>query len=261
MSDRSLYNAKLRNKRVLLLGGSSGVGFAVAEASVESGAEVIIASSNQSNVDKAIARILDHYPSAKGRVTGTTIDLYEEDPEPSIKALFERIGELDHIVFTASGPMAMIPFDQINVQQMAESMRVRLFGGILVARYGSKVLKKSHESSITYTSGMPHERNFDKGWAWNAVQTAALSTMPRSLALEYAPIRVNTVSLGPVWTELFQKFPAALRDHWVNTMPTKLPIGTFPQPEAVAEAYLYFMKDNSVTGTDVTTDGGYRTTI
>lgn len=99
MTDASKYSLKLKGQKVLIIGGSSGLGFAAAEASIENGASVIISSSSQQKVDKAVERIKQSYPSAKDRVSGHAADLGTQDTlEKNVVDLLEKTGgKLDHI--------------------------------------------------------------------------------------------------------------------------------------------------------------------
>lgn len=96
---------KLLNKHVLVIGGTSGIGFAVAEASLASGAHVTVSSSSQSRVESTVQRLTSTFPL--GTVAGFACDLSKPTVEHDIKALFEKVGKVDHIVFT--GRYAMMP--------------------------------------------------------------------------------------------------------------------------------------------------------
>lgn len=96
--DASKYTLKLKGQRVLIVGGSSGLGFAAAEASIENGASVLISSSSQQKVDKAVERLQQAYPSAKDRVSGYACNLSDQAGlEKNVVDLLEKAGTLDHI--------------------------------------------------------------------------------------------------------------------------------------------------------------------
>lgn len=120
MTDSTKYTSKLRNSRVLVIGGSSGIGFCVAEACVEHGAFVVVSSSNKDRVDKAVEKLKSSYPSAKERVYGLTVDLSKADTlETELKTLLEgtkaKLGgqKLDHIVYTAGDALAVIKLEDM----------------------------------------------------------------------------------------------------------------------------------------------------
>jgi NAD(P)-dependent dehydrogenase (short-subunit alcohol dehydrogenase family) len=112
MSDSTKYTSKLLNRRVLVIGGSSGIGFCVAEASLEHGAIVTISSSNEDRINQAVEKLQRSYPSAKNKVFGVRVDLSNPDTlETELNTMLESTKEklegqsLDHVVFTA-GNMA-----------------------------------------------------------------------------------------------------------------------------------------------------------
>lgn len=98
MTDSTKYSSRLQGRKVLVFGGSSGLGYGAAEACVEAGMIVAIASSSDERVKKAVNRIQKEYPSAKDRIAGYTCNV--SDPavlEESIVGLFHKVGKMDHI--------------------------------------------------------------------------------------------------------------------------------------------------------------------
>lgn len=91
---------KLKDKHVLVIGGTSGLGFAVAEASLASGARVTVSSSNPSRVDSAVQKLKSSFPEAN--VAGHACDLSLPTCEKDIEALFAKAGKVDHIVYTGT---------------------------------------------------------------------------------------------------------------------------------------------------------------
>ena len=81
----------LRNQRIVVIGGTSGIGFAVAQEAIADGANVIVGSSSAANVDAAVGRL-------GSAASGAAIDVKDE---ASVAAFFERTGPFDHLVYTA----------------------------------------------------------------------------------------------------------------------------------------------------------------
>lgn len=120
MSDSTKYSSKLRGSRVLVIGGSSGIGYCVAEACVEHGAIVTVSSSNQERVNKAVEKLNGSYPSAMGKIFGATVDLSDASTlENELKTLLESTKEklggqkLDHVVFTAGNAIPTIKLEDM----------------------------------------------------------------------------------------------------------------------------------------------------
>jgi len=176
----------------------------VAEALVENGSVVVISSSNQSRVQDTVERLKKAYPSASSNISGHACDLGDEATlEDNIKNLFEKVGQLDHVVYTAGDPLAMMELATINMEKMKKAGMVRFFAPLLIGKYAPKYLSAGPNSSITLTTGSVSERPRDN---WSVIGSFAtgLQGMCRGLALDLKPIRVNLVSPGAVDTELWR---------------------------------------------------------
>ncbi|KAL8954133.1 MAG: hypothetical protein Q9222_000015 [Ikaeria aurantiellina] len=256
MSDSNKYTAKLRGSRVLILGGTSGIGFGVAEACLEYGAHVIISSSQESRVQSSISRLLASYPSAKDRLSGHVCELSTPAMEENIKSLFSKTGTVDHIVYTAGDKLATLPIDEATLESIQQAGMVRYFAPFLIAKHGSKHLSPGPTSSITLTTGTVSQKPI-AGWSIVGPYASGLHGMARGLALDLAPIRVNLISPGAVDTEMWNSMTQEERQGFKNDIETnRTTTGKIGLPEDVAEAYLYVMRDRNCTGSIITTDGG-----
>lgn len=118
MTDKHKYVDKLANQHILITGGTSGLGYGLAEALLEHNAHVYVSSSNPSRVQDAVSKLQNSYPSRANNVHGFTCNLGDESNlEANIKKLFHQVskavpgGKLDHIVHTAGDPLAMMTVD------------------------------------------------------------------------------------------------------------------------------------------------------
>ena len=251
---------KLNGSRILIIGGSSGIGFGVAEACLDGGASVIISSSSADRVVKAIERLEATDSSNRGRVQGFTCYLGSSDTlEVETKKLFQQVakdGKLDHIVYTAGDALTMGKLEDFTFKMMQQAGMVRFFGALVVAQQVRENLKEGPAASFTLTTGGMSDRPQPNGTVINSFLTG-LHGMTRGLALDLAPIRVNLVSPGAVETELwdglreagqFDSFQALVEEHMITK--------TIGKVEDVAESYLYLMKDKNVTGSVINTNGG-----
>ena len=119
MSDQQKYIRKLKDARILILGGSAGIGFSVAEASLENGAHVVISSSQESRVKDAVSRLQKAYPSVSSKIEGHICNLGDESTlESNVEELFKKAGKLDHIVYTAGDKLATIPLEEATLAKM-----------------------------------------------------------------------------------------------------------------------------------------------
>ncbi|HWZ03094.1 MAG TPA: SDR family oxidoreductase [Mucilaginibacter sp.] len=244
MKDKEiLTNGKLKGKRVVLLGGTSGFGFATALAAAAEGAEIIIASSRQRRVDEALAAL----PQGS---QGYAVDLTDEQ---QIATLFEQVGEFDHLIFTAGETLQLNEFSAIKIDDAKQFFNVRYWGALMAAKYASPHIRKG--GSITLTNGTIGLRPW-KGWAVAASLTCAIEGLTRALAVELAPIRVNAVCAGMSRTELWSNIPDADREAMFNDYGSKLLTGGVGEATDIAEAYLYLMKGGFSTGQVLVVDGG-----
>jgi NAD(P)-dependent dehydrogenase (short-subunit alcohol dehydrogenase family) len=233
----------LKEKRIVVLGGSSGIGLATAQAAAQEGAQVVIVSSRKVRIDEALATL----PTGAG---GHALDLADAD---AVQALFARLGAFDHLVFTAGETLQLGSVANTDVEVARRFFGLRYWGAFLAAKYGSRNIREG--GSIVFTSGIAAKRP-RAGWALGASICAAMEGLTRALAVELAPIRVNIVSPGVVKTPLWANMPEADQQELYRQTAEELPVGHVGEAEEIAEAYLYLMRQSYGTGQVVTVDGG-----
>ncbi|KAH8821289.1 hypothetical protein F5884DRAFT_850524 [Xylogone sp. PMI_703] len=246
---------RLVDKHVLVIGGTSGIGYGVAEASLASGARVTISSSSSTRVDAKVGALRASYPSTS--VAGFPCNLAKPTLENDLEALFEKVGKVDHIVFTACDQLELIPWQNLTLEDYKKAGQMRLFAQFFVAKIGLRYLNPGPDSSIIFTSGTSSEKP-SPGWAMVASYAAALKGLTRNLAVDLKPIRVNCVSPGYVETELWHNLDKEATEAVFENLRKTLPTGSVGQPEQVAEAYLWLMKDSNVTGSVAETNAGMK---
>ncbi|GAD93253.1 short-chain dehydrogenase, putative [Paecilomyces variotii No. 5] len=257
------YINKLQGKRVVIFGGTSGMGYAVAEALVEHRAQLIISSSNREKLTRTVQRLRTSYPDIvkdDSDIITIPCDLSQTDVlEGNLRDLFRTASEngtkkIDHIVFTAGNPMNVAGgITGTDIDIVNSLMAVRVFAPTMIAKViaTSDYVNKSAATSFTMTSGTAHFRP-RKTWSIVAMFSGALQGLVSGLAVDLAPIRVNVVNPGFVQTELASRLGVEALDQAKDATLTK----KIAQPEDIAEAYLYLIKDASVDGTAITSDNG-----
>jgi NAD(P)-dependent dehydrogenase (short-subunit alcohol dehydrogenase family) len=229
----------LSNQRVLVVGGSSGIGFAVAQSALLAGAKVTIASRSAAKL--AAAR------QSLGNVSSAIIDTADEI---AIEAFFRESEPWDHIVISAaqtpSGPVRKLPLDDAKT-----AMESKFWGAYRVAR----AARISERGSLTFISGFLSERPSASSVLQGAIN-AALESLGRGLALELSPIRVNSVSPGLIDTPLWSKMEDDSRKSMFERVAANLPAKTIGQPGDIANAVLFLMTTPFATGSNVRVDGG-----
>ena len=232
----------LRDKRIVIVGGSSGIGFGVAESAHAEGAEIVIGSSSLERVDAATAK----FPS---RASGHVIDVRDE---VSIATFFEHVGAFDHLVYTAGDwnhVGAPVPIAELDLAAAAKGFEVRYWGALACVKHAQGRIASN--GSITFTDGLLAHRP-RKGASVMSSMLGAIEHLAQALAVELAPLRVNVVCPGIVLTERWLRMPEEQRAKMTAHQP--LPRGG--DPAEVAEAYLYLMRGGFTTGQTIIADGG-----
>src|SRR5580700_6805597 len=233
----------LQHKRVVVVGGSSGIGFAVAEQAASQGAEIVIASSSAERVQKAIERI-------GGEAQGQAV---EASDERAVESFFAKLGPFDHLVFTAGDSLHLHELASTDLQQARRAFELRYWSALAAVKYGSPHIRK--DGSIVLTTGIAGQRP-QSGWVIAASVCGTIEALTRALAIELAPIRVNAVSPGVVRTNLWQAMNPAERDQLFESVGKSLPVGRVGEAHDIAQAYLFLMKEGFSTGQTVVVDGG-----
>ena len=228
----------LAGKKVVVVGGSSGIGLSTAEMAKAQGAEVIIASRSADKVKAAADEI-----GAKGIVADVTND-------DSVVNLFKACGPVDHVVVSAA-QLKSGPFKTVSMEDVRSTMEGKFWGAWRVARAAE--IKAG--GSLTLVSGFlsirPRPNSAIVGSANGAIESLA-----RGLALELAPVRVNCVSPGIIDTPIRAAMPEAARKEMLAKIAAGLPVGRVGLGEDIAVQILAFMANGFATGAVVYIDGG-----
>jgi NAD(P)-dependent dehydrogenase (short-subunit alcohol dehydrogenase family) len=233
----------LNEQRIVVLGGSSGIGLATAQAAVREGARVVIASSRKDRIKTALVTL----PTGS---EGHVLDLADGD---ATRALFARLGSFDHLVFTAGETLQLGSLATTDLDAARRFFALRYWGAYCAAKYGSSSIRRG--GSIVFTSGIAGQRPH-AGWALGASICAAMEGLTRALAVELAPVRVNIVSPGVVRTQLWANLAEADRGALYQQTAERLPVGHVGDAAEIAEAYVYLMRQTYSTGQVLVVDGG-----
>ncbi len=235
----------LRGQRVVIIGARSGIGLATAELLSRAGAELILANRNV----EALQEVTKDLP---GETRTYRVDV---TVEKDVKGLFEKIGAFDHLVVPAAGAVLGTLADSPTEATRA-LVDSKFWGQYFTVKYGTRHITKA--GSITLFSGTVTQKPIAGTSAYAAVGSA-IEAAGRIWALEYAPIRINTVVPGiintPLWEGLVGKEGAAAQlEQAANLLPVKR-VGTAAD---VAKAVAFLIDNSFVNGTTVVVDGGHR---
>jgi NAD(P)-dependent dehydrogenase (short-subunit alcohol dehydrogenase family) len=230
----------LEGAKVVVIGGASGVGFAVAAAAIEAGARAVVGSSQASRVEAAARKL-------GPRATGRTVDVRDE---ASVAGFIDAAGPFDHLVFTAGDWGHMLgPTRDLDVEASKARMEVRFWGAARAAKHAIRQI--AGDGSITLTGGMLAHRPMP-GAPLTTASAHTTEGLAMGLARDLAPIRVNAVCLGLILSEQVQTMGEATIKGFTANLPLPRP-GTV---EEAAEAYIYLMRATYVTGQVERVDGG-----
>lgn len=228
----------LKGKKVVVVGGSSGIGLATAAMAVSEGAEVIVASRTAERLDAAANKI------------GAAAISADVTSDQSVSELFRRCGAVDHVVVTAA-QLKTGPFKSVAMEDVRATMESKFWGAWRVAR-SAEIRPGGSLTLVTgFLSVRPRPNSAIVGSA-----NGALESLARALALELAPVRVNAVSPGVIDTPIRAAMPEEARRDMLAKTAAGLPVGRVGQGEDIARQILAFMANGFATGSIVYIDGG-----
>jgi NAD(P)-dependent dehydrogenase (short-subunit alcohol dehydrogenase family) len=218
------------------------MGLGAVRAAAALGADVIVASRRADPVQEVATTVA-------GNAVPATVDVTDEQ---SIRDLFAGLGTLDHLFVTAS-PGSRGAFLEQDVAAAQEYMNGKFFGSWACARYAAPVMETA--GSITFLSGGYADRP-QPGSAMVTAAFAAVEALSRALAVELAPIRVNTIRPGFIDSSMWDFLDEQAREQMREEMRTSLPARRVGHIEDIGQAAVFLMTNPYVTGTVLEVNGG-----
>lgn len=241
----------LENKSILVTGASSGIGKEVAISIAKMGADVILNGRNVERLNE-VAKIIN-----KNSTIIVSGDLTEST---TIKTLVETIPKLDGLVH-AAGIMRLLPFKFIASNDLNEMMNINFTAPTLLSLELVKKKKINNNASIVYISSITGSLIGSKANSMYAASKGAVSGMVKGMAIDLAKknIRVNEVAPGMIETSGAFEIENVVSKDAILEDKKKYPLGTYGQPEDVANACVYLLSSASkwITGTKIVVDGGF----
>lgn len=227
----------LTDQKVLVLGGSSGIGFGVAQAVQAAGAKVTIASRSAEKVEAAAAKL---------GCEGVTLDTGDAG---ALETFFADRA-FGH-VFCSAASTKVAAVRELPLEDAYGSFDSKFWGAYRLAR----AARIEEGGSLTLVSGFLSVRP-KAGAAIQGAINAGLEGLTRGLALELAPVRVNCISPGLIKTEMYDTLDGDGRKAMFDGAAERLPAGRVGTPENIAVQALALMANPYMTGTTVFIDGG-----
>jgi NAD(P)-dependent dehydrogenase (short-subunit alcohol dehydrogenase family) len=232
----------LKDTTVIILGGSSGIGLATAKAARAEGAQVIITGRSADRLQRARADLGD-------AVRTVALDVADET---GTRAFFQDLNHVNHVFITA-GTVSRDSRLALESEIMRPAMDTRFWGALYAAKYAAP--KMNGSGSITFMSGTAARRPI-AGASVATASCGAVEAFARALAVDLAPIRVNTIQPGFVDTPLLDEVLGTHRAEILAAAAARLPVRRIGKPEDIADAVLFLMKNGYVNGITLTVDGG-----
>ena len=233
----------MTEQQVVIIGGSEGIGLAVAKAARALGARVL-----------AVARTRQKLEAARDAVSGLDIRVADINNTASIQELFSALSSVDHVYIAAGSTKVGGPLDN-PLGDFRHKFDERLWGSLDVVRAAHHLVRPG--GSFTFSGGLASDRPAKGAWV-SGIATMATEQLARVLALELAPIRFNSIAPGytdtPMWDSIFpgngaQALSDITKKHLVPRLVTA---------DEVAQAVLLFMQNEAITGETIHVDCGAR---
>lgn len=246
-------SGKLEGKKVIITGGDSGIGRAVAVLFAREGADVAIVYLPREEVDaKEVAKLVGEEGRKCLLLPGDVGD--EKFCQSAIEETVKKLGGLDILVNNAAEQHPQDNLEDITAEQLEKTFRTNIFGYFFMAKAALKHLKKGsaivNTTSVTAYAGAPNLLDYSS-------TKGAIVSFTRSLSGQLAKkgIRVNGVAPGPIWTPLI---PATMPEIPAEEYGTQTPLGRAGQPEEVAKSYLFLACEDAsyISGQVIHVNGG-----
>lgn len=232
----------LAGQRVVVVGGSSGIGLETARHARAEGAEVVLTGRNREKLDKAAAEV--------GASDSAAFDA--TDPK-ALKSFFDGVpAPIDHIMVTAGHPNYG-PLLDMDADEVRDSLSDHLVLALEVAR---GTLGKINPGGTMLFMGSTGAKRVEKDSGISSAAAAALAPFAAALALELAPVRVNLINAGFVDTPLSASLLKDQLDERRGQLRSTLPIARVVTADDIADLAVDLMANTAVTGAAFDIDGG-----
>jgi len=240
-SEDSAYKpaGKLTGKTVLITGGDSGIGKAVAITYALEGADVAIVYLNEHEDAKDTKQRIEQIGRACQLIAGDITD--EQFCQQAVEGTVQQFGKLDILINNAAEQHPQNSIKDITAEQLERTFRTNVFSCFYLIKAALPHMKKG--SSIINTTSITAYKGSEQLIDYSATK-GALVSLTRSLSMSLAKqgIRVNAVAPGPIWTPLI---PSTIDADKVSTFGSDTPMQRPGQPEELAPSYVFLASDYS----------------
>lgn len=233
-------------QRTLIIGGATGIGFAVAQLMATRGGHIILAGRHHDKLQHACQQL----QSTGATVESVVLDIADE---AQLARLGRALEPVDDIVVTAGSQAPGGPFTTLDLQAAKQAFDTKFWGSLAVARHLVGNIRPG--GTLTLTSGFLARRTVP-GTLVKTTMNAALEAAVKILARELSPLRVNAISPGLTDTEAYAGMAPDAREQMLTRAAENLPARRYGRAEDLAKGYLFVIDNSFVTGSVVDIDGG-----
>jgi NAD(P)-dependent dehydrogenase (short-subunit alcohol dehydrogenase family) len=235
----------MSHQQTVIVGGSSGIGFATARQLLALGHKVTITGRDALRLETAKEKL-------NGDLAVLVLDAADTTRLPDA---FARIGAFDHLVLALGSSKGAGPFASVSLAEVRQSFEEKVFPHFATAQAALPSLRK--DGSITFISAVTAQTAIP-GTAGIGAANAAVAALIPVLAAELRPLRVNGVSPGVIDTPWWDFLTSEQKVSVFADYAAKTPVGRVGQPQDVAQAIAFLISNSFVTGHIITCDGGLR---
>ena len=233
---------RIQNRKVVIIGGTSGIGWATAQQLSSAGAKVTVAGREEARA----AELQKEHPELAAAAVDASSAV-------ALKKFYQQHGPIDDLVLTVSGAKGAGPFAELDLSDLMTGFQEKFFAQVRSAQLALPNL--AQDASITFVSAIS-ARAANPATSGLAAINGALESMIKPLARELKPIRVNAVSPGVVETSWWNKVPERLREQMLRQSSDASLVGRNGKPEDLADAICLLVRNSFITGTVLEVDGG-----
>ncbi|SJZ63021.1 NAD(P)-dependent dehydrogenase, short-chain alcohol dehydrogenase family [Chitinophaga eiseniae] len=234
--------ASFENSRVIIAGGSSGIGLATAALLIAENARVTITGRSEERLQEAARSV----PAATA--------VLDSNDRSALDRFFAALGSIDHLVIALSGAKGAGMFRDLPLDDLRAGFEGKFWPQLQTLQAALPYMHAG--GSITLITAISAIAK-NPGTAGLAAINGGLEAMVPGLAKELQPLRINAVSPGVVDTPWWNFLPADVKADTFSTYAGQLPTGKIATAADIAEAVLFLMRNSNTTGTILRCDGGF----
>ena len=235
-------STSFESKKVIIAGGSSGIGLATAALLAKEKANVVI-------TGRSAAKLADAAKAHPGIATAAM----DSNNREELDQFFSTRGNIDHLVIALSGAKGAGKFSELSLNELREGFEGKFWPQLNTLQAALPYINKG--GSITLITAVSAITKAP-GVSGLAAINGALELMIPSIAKEIQPLRINAVSPGVVNTAWWDFLPADAKASTFDDYASKTPVGRIGEPEDVADTIIFLMRNGNITGTVIRCDGG-----